>query len=400
MAVLISAAITTAYANARKLVRLPDGTIYCVYARTEAARWQIYVKKSVDDGATWTDETRISTYAGMDLYHQSVPAIAADSSGNLHVVWQGYATGFTTKFQVWYNKFNGSSWSGVVRLSDAANMAGSHQRYPSISADGSANLHVVWDGGATGFANSQIWYSKYTASWSAPVRISDYAGMESYEQSKAAIAIDSLGYLHVTWWGKATGFTTDNQVWYSKYTASWSAPLRISTYALMQNYSQGGISIAIDSNNYVHVVWYGAVTAGASRIWYTKYTTSWSAPLKISTLAGMDTFNQQFPTVAIDASDNVHVVWYGKSDAYPTFWTIFYAKYTGSWAVEYLQSAGVDLINPNCRWSLIPAGNIPFAGMSYTFHDPTYVYYDAKDFPTPPKRMIGLNPAFMEVLGL
>ena len=398
MAVLISAAISTAYANARKLVRLADGTIYCVYSKSPNGAWQIYIKKSVDDGLTWTGETLLSTYAGMDTRTQVVPAIAADSSGNLHVVWHGFATGFA-KYQIWYTKFNGI-WSETVRISDKDGMTGDHQRYPSIAVDESDNVHVVWDGVATGFALAQIYYTKYDGSWSAPLRISTLALMQNYEQAQASIAIDSLGYLHVTWWGKATGFTGWNQVWYTKYDGSWSAPLRISTLAQMQNYSQAGISIAIDSNNFVHVVFYGAVTGGASRIWYTKYDGSWSAPLQISTLAGMDAFQQQFPTVAIDASDNVHVVWYGKSNAYPTFQTIFYAKYTGSWAVEYLQSAGVDLTSPNCRWSLIPAGNIPFAGMSYTFHDPTYVYYDAKDIPTPPKRMIGLNPAFMEVLGL
>ena len=213
MAVLVSAAVGLTYANQRKLVRLSDGTLYCVYHRTEAARWQIYVKKSVDNGSTWTDETRISTYAGMDLNHQMTSSIAVDSSDNLHVVWHGYATGFTTRTQIWYNKYDGSSWAGPVRISDYAGMGGQHQRYPSIAVDGSDNLHVVWDGQATGYlTGNQIWYNKYSGgAWAGPDRISDYAGMQSYDQLQAGIAVDSNDYLHVVWAGRSTGHVTNSQ---------------------------------------------------------------------------------------------------------------------------------------------------------------------------------------------
>ena len=162
------AADPTFYNSQRKVVRASDGTLYVVYCKLFVVRYQIYVKKSTDGGVTWTDETRISTYAGMESYIQFYPSIAVDSIDYLHVVWMGKATGYTTI--------------------------------------------------------NQIWYAKYTTSWATPVRISTYAGMEGYHQFYPSIAVDSIDYLHVVWQGKATGYTDYNKVWYAKYEASWDAP--------------------------------------------------------------------------------------------------------------------------------------------------------------------------------
>ncbi|GAH33666.1 unnamed protein product, partial [marine sediment metagenome] len=312
------------------------------------------------------------------------------------------ATGFTTRTQVWYNTYNGSSWAGPVRISDYAGMGGQHQRYCSIAVDGSDNLHVVWDGQATGFiTGNQIWYNKYSGgAWAGPDRISDYAGMQSYDQLQAGIAVDSNDDLHVVWGGKATA--TNNQIWYNKYNGSWAGPVRISDYTGMENHPQGGPAIAIDSNDYIHVVWYGLATGfiSHSQIWYNKYDSAWIGPVRISTYLGMDvSFDQNFPSVAADATNAVHIVWYGKATGYTGTDRIWYAKYVTSWSTpEVLQTMGTDLSSPNLRWSRYPSSNIPAAGADYVFFDGTNIYWDLKDKPFP-AGMRGLNPALLEVLG-
>ena len=399
MATLVSVGLPTYYANGRRLVRLSDGALYCVYHRANGA-WQIYVKKSTDDGITWTDETRISTYAGMATVTQAVPSIAVDSSDHLHVVWHGFATGFTARYQVWYNTYNGSSWAGPVRISDYAGMQSDHQRYPSIAVDGSDNLHVVWDGEGTGFTtDNQIWYNKYDGSWAGPVRISDYAGMDNYTQGQPAVAIDSHDYIHVAWYGMATGFTFDNQIWYNKYDGSWAGPVRISDYAGMTGEPQDAPSIAVDSNDYIHVAWEGgAFGLINSQIWYNKYDGSWAGTVRISDYDGMDSYSQDNPSITVDATDGVHVAWFGKATGYTATNVLWYNKYVAAWAgPEVIQTPG-EMSSPNLRGSRYPSSNIPSISVDYVFTEAgVNIYWDEEALPAP-TGMAGLNPALVELV--
>jgi len=54
--------------------------------------------KSVDGGVTWTSNKRLSWTSGLSYY----PDIAADPSGNLHLVWSDDTPGVN---QIYYKKF-------------------------------------------------------------------------------------------------------------------------------------------------------------------------------------------------------------------------------------------------------------------------------------------------------
>jgi len=340
----------------RKQTQTSDGTLYAVYHKLLAGKYQIYVKKSVDDGVTWTDETRISTYAGMNSYDQTYPTIAVDSDDNLHVLWHGMATGYTTANQVWYAKYT-TSWATPVRISTYTNMASYPHYYPTIAVDSLDYLHVLWAGRATGYTlYPQVWYAKYTTSWATPVRISTAAGMGNYYQLYATMAVDSNDYLHVVWEGITLPYTPEYQVWYAKYTTSWATPVRISTYAGMDGYDQLTPVIAVDSGDYLHVLWAGMATGytTGNQVWYAKYTTSWATPVRISTAAGMDDYAHFGVSIAVDSSDYLHVLWHGKATGYTDYDKVWYAEYTTSWAAPVvLQPTGQNKY-PNMRWSRWP----------------------------------------------
>jgi len=340
----------TRYNSQRKLARLSDGTLYAIYHKRLAGVYQIYVKKSIDDGVTWTDETRISTLAGMETREQNKPAIAVDSNDHLHAVWYG-KTG--TYFQIWHAEYT-DAWQDPVRVSTLVTMNSDHQAYPSIAVDSSDHLHVVWRGQTSDYDIYQIWYAEYTDAWQDPIRISTALGMDLYHQhGSPAIAVDSNDHLHAVWHGYATGYTLSYQIWYAEYTDAWQDPIRISTTAGMGSYAQTYPSIAVDSSDHLHVVWGGKDTEYDSFnvIWYAEYTDAWQPPIKISTLAIMDNYGQGDPSIAVDTSDNLHVVWWGKAIGYADENKVWYAVYTDSWADPVcLQPTGRNQ-HPNLRWS-------------------------------------------------
>jgi len=216
----------TGFSSQRKQIRTSDGTLYAVYHKQLAGQYQIYVKKSTD-GVTWTDETRISTYSEMESYPQSVPSIAVDSQDHLHVVWGGKATGYTVANQIWYAEYT-DFWQTPTRVSgygDGGDMGNFIQANPCIAVDSDDRLHVVWFGKSPFRAQHQIWYRKYTMSWGGIVRISTYGNMAVNDQLYPSIAVDSQDYLHVVWIGKATGYIDYNKIWYAVYTDSWATPV-------------------------------------------------------------------------------------------------------------------------------------------------------------------------------
>jgi len=345
-------ALATAYQGQRKLIRTSDGTLYATYFKQLAGQYQIYVKKSEDDGATWTDETRISTYANMATNHQNYPCIAVDSSDNLHVVWQGRATGYTTHRQIWYALYDGE-WQDPVRLSDYAGMENEYQNDVAIAVDSSDNLHVVWSGSATGFpTHPQIWYVKYDGSWSTPLRISTKS---LYRDDRPSIAVDSANNIHVVWDGYDTP-ATGYQINYAKYDGSWSTPIRISTAAGMALKAQWYSSLALDSDDHLHVVWIGWTTVHPTyfQTWYALYDGEWQDPVRLSTALNMANNSQGTPSIAVDSLDNIHVLWHGKATGYTTQAVVWYAVYVASWATPVcIQPTGRNM-SPNLRWSRWP----------------------------------------------
>ncbi|MBA7714745.1 hypothetical protein ES703_123777 [subsurface metagenome] len=378
----------------RKLVRLSDGTLYAVYKKALAGQRQIYVQKSTNNGGTWTDETRISTATGMEDYSQGDPSIAVDSNDYLHVVWVGKATDYTTAEQLWYAKYT-DSWSTPIVISTAGGMSTREQSKGCIAVDSSNYLHVVWTGFSTAHpTNMQVYYTKYVVSWSAPIVISTAAGMEDYSQSGGCIAVDSNNYLHVVWAGLSTAHTMFYQVYYTKYVVSWSAPIVLSNATGMENYSQGNACIAVDSSDYLHVVWHAKATAYPTnfQIAYTKYTASWSTPIRISTADGMDGYIQSDPSIAVDSSDSLHVFWGGKATGYTDQNKVWYATYVVSWVTPVcVQPTGRNQY-VNCRWSRYPASNIPATPspgytnrVNYVFVEGTAAPYDLMfDYIAPP----------------
>jgi len=80
-----------------------SSNLHVVWRDDTPGNWEIYYKKGTDGGATWTTSERLTVTSGESW---DEPAIAIDSSGNLHIVWSDNAwqPGYEGEFEIYYKK--------------------------------------------------------------------------------------------------------------------------------------------------------------------------------------------------------------------------------------------------------------------------------------------------------
>jgi BNR repeat-like domain len=266
--------------------------------------------------AQWTPAKRLTWTSG-ESYN---PAIAVDSSGHLHMVWYDYTAG---NGEIYYKRSEdgGESWSTSKRLT----WTSGDSHYPAIAIDSLGHLHVVWEDYTPG--NDEIYYKKSEDggnSWAASKRLTMNSGYSQY----ASVAVDSLGRLHVVWQDSTPGYY---KIYYKKSTDggdSWAPSQRI-TWTTLNSYYP---AIAVDPSNNLHLVWHDE-TPGNDEIYYKKSTNggdSWAASQRLTWNSG----GSHYPEMAVDASGHLHVVWH---DETPGTQEIYYKKSEdggGSWTTS------------------------------------------------------------------
>jgi len=177
----------------------PAGTLCVVWHDDETGYYpdqhEVYYTRSTDGGATWSSSQRLSWASGDSQY----PAIAADPMGNLHLAFRDSVLG---NFEVYYKRSTdeGATWWTTQRLTWTLGDA----EYPAVVADSLGNPHVVWYEDTPG--NDEIFYRKSTDkgalwSWTAQKRLTWNSG----ESAHPVIRVDSSGNPHVVWYDNTPG---------------------------------------------------------------------------------------------------------------------------------------------------------------------------------------------------
>ena len=265
----------------------------------------IHYKRSEDGGDSWTASQRI-TWSSANSF---VPAIAVDASDHLHVVWDEYASG---NAEIFYKKSDdgGDSWLASRRIT----WTSENSQHAAIAVDASDHLHVVWHDLTPG--NEEVYYKKSEDggdNWTAVQRLTWTSDSSLYP----AIAVDSLGHLHVVWYDATPG---NCEIYYRRSEDggdSWTAARRL-TWTSGTSWLP---AIAVDSLSHLHVVW-DDVTPGNYEVYYKRSEDggdSWTAVQRLTWTSGPS----QFPAIAVDSSDRLHVVWH---DLTPGNREIYYKK--------------------------------------------------------------------------
>ncbi|MEA2054595.1 MAG: Ig-like domain-containing protein [Candidatus Thermoplasmatota archaeon] len=183
-------------------------------------------------------------------------------------------------------------------------------RWPMI-AGYADQLYVAWVENETG--HSQVYFSRSTnngVNWSQPMCITP----ASSGVDDPFLAVDSTGVIHLVWEDFRYG---DSEIYYANSTdsgQSWNAEHRLTTATENSEYP----SLAIDSNDNLHLVWED-YRNGYGQIFYAQSTDSgdsWSSGQAVSPSGS----NAGEPSITVTQDDRVHVVWrdnrHGESEIY------------------------------------------------------------------------------------
>lgn len=301
--------------NGAKVVIAADGTLYAALTGSSSPT-KIFVYKSIDGGASWTD-TALAMPTG--TYNQQKPAIAIDSLNNVHLVWTGFDSSYTTVANVKYAKYNGASWSTWNNICNV----GYNEDSPTIAVDSSNNVHVAFTyqyttstivgynydefGNPFPVYNYTYYYNIYHSQSSNGTNWSNELAAQQtlHTISNPSMAIDSNNVIYIVFSGTDSSNPSTPQIkWTKKTGSSWSY---IANVASINGYSQTNPAITVDGNNRVHAVWksYDSNWQTNPQVRYAICNGSWSGGTETVCPAALD---HSSPGVSVDSNGNVYAV--------------------------------------------------------------------------------------------
>jgi hypothetical protein len=283
-----------------------DGSnIYVVWSDYKLGNYEIHFKKSDDGGITWSAGKRITHNTGDSVG----PVIEADGS-NIYVVWEDDTPG---NWEIYFKKSDdgGVTWSAGKRLS----YRDGNSQVPDIGVDGS-NLYVVWYDTRDLLRNRGLYFKKSVdggVTWSPHQAITYNVGNTALPQM-----VVTGSNIYVVWQVDRPGESEMFDIYFKRSDdggATWSADERLTDNAG----TSVSPDIAVDGLN-IYVVW-SDDTPGNLDIYFKRSDDggiTWSAGERLTDNAG----NSNSPVIVVDAS-NIYVVW---SDDTPGDAEIYFKK--------------------------------------------------------------------------
>jgi hypothetical protein len=173
-------------------VAASGSAVHVVWFDTRNSAGDAYYERSLDHGATWGPETRLTSDSAI-VYATTVAAV--DSL--VHVAWIDRRGG-GYQFQIYYMRSRncGATWEPEVRLTDNSGAC----MFPVVATTG-RNVHIAWYDNRTG--NYQLYYRNSTdggLDWTPELRLTN----TSSSSSNPAIALTGDA-VHVTFCDDRSG---------------------------------------------------------------------------------------------------------------------------------------------------------------------------------------------------
>jgi hypothetical protein len=262
-----------------------------------------------DTGAVELRPTIVTTSSDLNgLEPTSSRKIAADTFGNLFVV---YYDGTTVR--VAKSSDGGVSWNSTWECPhDQAISVGSvsFDVDPAIATDSKGNLHVVyniWDavdyfsGPGNNHAIYRMWNAT-TQAWEQERTLSTGTTSSSPMDTSPSIFVDNTDVPHIIWQESAGPDASYEGLWYTKFVGYWTNPVAIAYHSICR-----GPSMAVDSNGRVCVAFhaYDSQDSGYQLRIASSNSSSWHEEIVFDPPSGVEC--SMDTCIAIDSDNIIHV---------------------------------------------------------------------------------------------
>ncbi len=324
--------------NNARCIAASGNIIHAAWYDNRDGNYEIYYKRSSDDGASWGPDIRLT----VDNAVSQRPSIAV-SGDYVHIVWNDRVSNEEIYYKQSTN--SGISWGANIRLTNDPNLS----TYPSVSASGNVVI-AAWSENRDG--NYEI-YCKRSAdfgiTWGADTRLTNDAGVSL----QACCAVTGL-IAHVSWHDNRNG---NDEIYYMRSTdggLTWGADTRLTTLT--------GVSFFASmqaAGQFVFAAWVEN-TDGNPEI-YSKRSTdaglTWEANVRQTNNPAISIR----PTVSISGS-NFHIVWQDNVDGNDD---IYYRYSTNSGA----SFSSIERLSNDPAFSVYPCHTVSSAGIHCLWRD-------------------------------
>ncbi len=318
--------------NSRHSVVAVDSSdnVHIVWRDVGATGFDVWYAK-LDSAGNVLVPNKVVAYASGSIMGSLLPAIAMDSSNNMHIIWDQYV--FPAN-EMHYTKLDEN---GEILVSDRmVSLPGVYARDPAAVVDSYYNLHVIWSDDSGAYLGWMLTYTKLDSSGNILVGPIWLTPDDDYSSNFPAISLDPSGALHILFSDLRTGYW---DIFYTKLDGDGNTLINDT------NVTNGSLTcfrpdIAIDSRNGLHLVWYAqppglAMWNVGEWIYYAKMDTSGQIVTPPIMVVDAPSYSEM-PELTVDSSDRLHLVW---QDYRNNNWDIYYKRGENEVGVEEMPEA-------------------------------------------------------------
>lgn len=175
--ICVNDTITTGYTKQGNPTIYYCNNIIHIAWRDERDDFTIYYNRSTDGGISFGVDTKVRDDTnGAGMY----PSIAADDSGRIYLVWEDSRTFGSTGYDIYFSfsDDSGTTFKPDVRVNDLLGMSGAWDHSPSIAVNYESQVFVAWQSDRNGILNYDIYFASGT-----------YMGVQEYYDAKPTITL-------------------------------------------------------------------------------------------------------------------------------------------------------------------------------------------------------------------